>query len=81
MEQSFFAALAAHGLPGIVIFALSAWIVMLHRELREERHARIDDVKGYTDALVEMKGQIMNAVSKLADVAEALSDRNDRRRP
>lgn len=76
MEQSFFGALAAHGLPGLIIFALGAWIVVLHRELRDERKARIDDVKGFTETLIGMNGQILNAVEKLSDVATVFQERD-----
>jgi hypothetical protein len=83
VEQSIFASLASHGLPGIVIFGLAAWIVMLHRELRDERSARIGDVKSYTDTLMAMQGKVLGAVDKLADVTTDLRDlvRDPRRRP
>lgn len=74
MEQSIFAALAAHGLPGLIIFALGAWIVVLHRELREERRARIDDVKGYTDTLIGMQKQVLTAVDKTTSVQADLKE-------
>ncbi len=78
-----FAALAAHGLPGIVIFGLAAWIVLLHRELRDERRARIEDVKGYTDTLMRMQDRVHVTAEKLSDVMAEIKDRDrdPRRRP
>ncbi len=82
MESSIFAALASHGLPGVIIFALGAWVVILHRELRDERHARIEDVKGYTDTLLGMQSQVLGAVDKVTDVMTDLKEiARDRRRP
>ncbi len=83
MEASIFTSLASHGLPGIVIFGLAAWIVLLHRELRDERRARIADVKEYTDTLMAMQRQVLGAVDKLVDVMTELKEfvRDRGRRP
>lgn len=79
MEASFFGALAAHGLPGLIIFAMGAWIVMLHRELRDERRARIDDVKQYNDKMSAMQERALGTADKLSDVMTEIKDRDRER--
>lgn len=74
MEQSLFSALAAHGLPGLVIFGLAAWIVLLHRELRDERVNRIKDVKEYTNTLIEMHTKVLNGTERLTDTMSGLKE-------
>lgn len=74
MESTIFAAFASHGVLGVCVAALSWWVVSLHRELRDERGARITDVKGYTDTLIGMQKQVLTAADKLSDVQTELKE-------
>lgn len=81
MEQQAFSALAGYGLPGIIIFGLAAWVVVLHRELRDERRARIDDAKegfaamlGAQDRTTAMGATLKSAVEKLVTATDDLKE-------
>lgn len=77
--EKFFDALAAHGLPGLVIFGLGAWIVILHRELRDERLARIADLKASHDAMTAMQAKNLSIGEKLSDVMSEIKERDRER--
>lgn len=76
---SVFQGLAAHGLPGIIIFVLGTWIVLLYRELRLEQHARIDDVKEANKSLIGMSERVNATAEKLSDVMTEIKDRDRER--
>lgn len=79
MEASLVSGLAAHGLPGLIILALGAWIVLLTRELREERKSRIDDSKGYAETMIAMQREVITATKALAEVNEDQKEREKER--
>ncbi len=68
--EAFLTAIAAHGLPGIVIAVLIYWLREKDKELAEERKARIADAKGYTDMALKLQSEVIAAVHKLTDVFE-----------
>lgn len=79
MEATLVSGFAAHGLPGLIILALGVWIVMLTRELREERKARIDDSKGYAETMIAMQREVITATKALAEVNEDQKEREKER--
>ncbi len=65
-------ALAAYGLPGIVIGVLIYWLREKDKELTAERIARIADAKGYTDLALKLQSEVIAAVHKLTAVFEEI---------
>lgn len=63
-------ALAAYGLPGAVIAALLLWLREKDKELTQERLARIQDAKQYTDLALRLQSEVIGAVNKLTAVFE-----------
>lgn len=76
MDASILTALASHGLPGLIIAALAAWVLRLHGELRDERRARIDDAKEGFDVLLKMQEKTHDTSDKLFDVMKELKERD-----
>lgn len=64
--------IASHGILGLVtVIALYvAW--NKDKELTEERLARINDAKSYTDLALKLQGQVIDSVNKLTDVAQMI---------
>lgn len=72
-------ALAAYGLPGVVIGALVYLLREKDKEIKElnellnkEKDARVSDAKGYTDLALKLQSEVIGAVNKLAAVFEEI---------
>lgn len=83
------AALASHGLPGVVIALLVFWIFLKDKahtaaidakdkELKAERDARIADAKLHTETALNLQKTAIDVANKLADVFEELQKRMPR---
>lgn len=70
--EALLTAIAAHGLPGIVIAVLVYWLREKDKELKAERDARIADAKGYTDLALKLQSEVIAAVHKLTSVFEEM---------
>lgn len=55
METQVWQKLAEHGVLGILVFIMGAWILSLHKELGRERAARLQDVKDGFDMATKMQ--------------------------
>jgi hypothetical protein len=68
---SLVAALASHGVLGLMCAVLLWALWIKDRDLTRERAARIADAKAYTDLALNLQARVIASVEKLSDIFEA----------
>ncbi len=67
-------ALLPLGPVGLIIGILIYYLLVLHKDLKEERAGRISDAEKYRELTMELQEKVMNTCHRFADVIEALID-------
>lgn len=75
MQASIFEKLAEHGVLGLLVFALGWFVLKLLRELRDERAARLVDVKQGFEVLSEIQIAASKQTETTAEVLHELKER------